>query len=101
MKAIDIDLYARFSDHPTHIVRNPNRKKGDKEEYYGEKLGLEHLYTWYRELQDADDGSFLFYYNDFPRDQQIIKFEEELYAEARTLYHFLQSEHSKDVRRTL
>jgi hypothetical protein len=48
----------------------------------GEELGLEHLYTWYRELQDLEDGSVLFYYNDLPQSEQKKKFKQHLIEEA-------------------
>ncbi|UII26903.1 hypothetical protein LVD15_00255 [Fulvivirga maritima] len=51
--------------------------------YLGEELGLQHLYTWYRELQDLEDGSMLLYYNELPRTEQKKKFEKHLVEEAR------------------
>jgi hypothetical protein len=51
--------------------------------YVGEELGLQKLYTWYREIQDWYDKSSLFYYNDLPKDAQKIKFEEHLIEEAK------------------
>lgn len=74
-------------------LRHPNRQLNDPQKYLGEELGLEYLYTWYRELQDADAGSTLFYYNELPREQQLAKFEEELVAEARVLHGHLCATH--------
>lgn len=54
----------------------------DTNKYLGEELGLQHLYTWYRELQDLEDGSMLLYYNELPRTEQKKKFEERLIEEA-------------------
>ncbi len=89
MVAID-DLY---HDRGDTELRHPNRAVDDAQTYVGEELGLEHLYTWYRELQDAEDGSLLFYYNELPREQQLAKFEEELVSEARVLHSHLCSVH--------
>ncbi len=47
--------------------------------FVGQELGLQHMYTWYRELQDQEDGSRLFYHNDLPK----RKFEENLVDEAK------------------
>lgn len=74
-------------------LHHPNRDRNDPQAYLGEELGLEHLYTWYRELQDADDGSTLFYYTELPREQQLAKFEEELVAEANVLHRHLCATH--------
>jgi len=51
--------------------------------YLGSELGLEKMYTWYRELQDWEDGSKLFYYNNLSRPKQRLKFIEELINEAK------------------
>lgn len=50
--------------------------------YVGEELGLQNVYTWYRELQDFEDGSKLFYYNELTRPEQKKKFEQHLIQEA-------------------
>jgi len=50
--------------------------------YLGEELGIQHLYTWYRELQDFEDGSTLFYFNELPRNEQNKKFKQHLIEEA-------------------
>lgn len=69
MRSIDEDIYRRVWFEGC-------------EEYVGEILGLEHMYKWYRELQDAADGSMLSYYNDLPKEVAIRKFEEHLKEEA-------------------
>lgn len=71
-------------------MRFINRLIGEKKSpdqkvnYVGEELGLEKMYTWYRELQDFD-GGLLFYYNDLPRDEQKKKLEWHLVEEANKL----------------
>jgi hypothetical protein len=40
------------------------------------------MYTWYRELQDAKDGSMLLYYTELPRSQAEERFSEHLKEEA-------------------
>lgn len=89
MAAID-DLY---HDRRGAELRHPSRQAESPQSYLGEELGLEHLYTWYRELQDAEAGSTLFYYNELPREQQLARFEEELVAEARILHRHLCATH--------
>jgi hypothetical protein len=78
-------IHELYHDRGDAELRHPNRDGNDSQAYLGEDLGLEYLYTWYRELHDAEDGSTLFYYNDLPREQQLAKFEEELIAEADIL----------------
>jgi hypothetical protein len=51
--------------------------------YLGSESDLERMYTWYRELQDWEDGSKLFYYNNLSRPKQRLKFIEELLSEAK------------------
>ena len=51
--------------------------------YLGSELGLERMYTWYRELQDWEDRSKLFYYTNLSRPKQRLKFIEELVKEAK------------------
>jgi hypothetical protein len=83
-----------YHDRGDATLWHPNRnRQDDPQEYLGEELGLEHLYTWYRELQDADDPATLFYYTDLPREQQLAKFEEELIAEAEVLHRHLCATH--------
>jgi hypothetical protein len=74
MVIIDNEIYKQV-DWESELSLN---KKG----YIGEELGLERLYTWYRELQDFNDGSMLLYYNDLPKEKQKNKFEEHLIEEA-------------------
>jgi hypothetical protein len=54
-------------------------------EFVGEELGLEHMYTWYRELQDFEDNGMLLYYNNLPKQEQKEKFELHLISEAKEL----------------
>lgn len=53
--------------------------------YLGEEMGLEKLYTWYREISDWNDQGKLLYHNDLPRNDQRIKFEKHLVNEAENL----------------
>jgi hypothetical protein len=53
-----------------------------KMDYVGKELGLEFMYTWYRELQDYKDGSMLLYYNELSKENQLEKFEQHLLEEA-------------------
>jgi len=53
-----------------------------KMDYVGQELGLEFMYTWYRELQDFYDGSMLLYHNDLSKAMQLEKFEQHLIDEA-------------------
>ncbi|MBL7704205.1 MAG: hypothetical protein JNM21_01545 [Taibaiella sp.] len=53
------------------------------QQYVGAALKLEHLYTWYREIQDWRDGGRILYYNDLPRQEQLKKFETLLVAAAK------------------
>ena len=55
----------------------------ENSKYLGSELGLERMYTWYRELQDWEDGSKLFYYNNLSRSKQRFKFVEELVNAAK------------------
>ena len=55
-------------------------------------LGLERMYTWYRELQDAEDGSMLLHYTDLPREVAAKKFAEHLRAEAEKLLNKLEAQ---------
>ncbi len=72
-----IDLEIRLSNE--WIESFPELKK----EVVGEELGLQHLYTWYRELQDFHDGGMLLYYNELPLHEQKRKFEDHLLEEAK------------------
>lgn len=51
-------------------------------EFLGQPLGLQNLFTWYRELSDFEDGDRLFYYNELPPKEQKEKFNEHLIEEA-------------------
>jgi|GEM_PF-743978 len=64
----------------------------DEPIYVGEEIGLEKLFTWYREIQDWDDGGKLLYYNELPKEQQKRKFEEHLVEEAKELLNKLEKE---------
>lgn len=74
MISIDNLIYNRVQDH-------------ESQKYVGEILGLQHMFTWYRELQDATDGlnSIQLYYNELPKSQAIYKFQEHLKEEAEKL----------------
>lgn len=54
--------------------------------YVGEELGLHYMYTWYRELQDFEDGTRLAYFNDLAPDLQKKQFISKLIIEAKKLY---------------
>jgi hypothetical protein len=56
-----------------------------EKKFVGQEIGLEKMYTWFRELQDFEDGSALFYYNELPRKKQKEKFIEKLVVEAKHL----------------
>jgi hypothetical protein len=77
------ELMRKIHNQVHHAVEWPESHSSNKKKYVGEELGLEHLYTWYRELQDFEDGSALFYYNEFPRTKQKKKFEQHLVEEAQ------------------
>lgn len=64
----------------------------EKSKYVGEELGLEKLYTWYREIQDWKEGSRLLYFNELPKEKQKLKFEENLIKEAKELLEKLEQE---------
>ena len=77
MCTVDNDIYHRV---------NWLKELGVKEKkFVGEELGLERLYTWYRELQDFEDDGMLLYYNDLPKEKQKQKFNEHLVEEAKVL----------------
>ena len=57
--------------------------KGHERKHIGEELNLEYLYTWYREIQDWIDNGMILYFNDLSRDEQRMKFEENLLLEAK------------------
>jgi hypothetical protein len=64
------------------IYKNINFETSQKK-YVGEELNLEHLYTWYREIQDWNDNGMLLYYNELNRTEQRQKFGENLVEEAK------------------
>jgi hypothetical protein len=61
--------------------------------FMGDSLGIESCYTWYRELQDAEDGSTLFYYYDLPIAEAVEKFKVHLIEEAKKALEKLKAEH--------
>lgn len=63
------------------IYKKINRDHSSPQ-YVGEALKLEHLYTWYREIQDWRDEGRILYYNELPREEQLEKFEAHLVAAA-------------------
>jgi len=90
MDALAQDLEHKFANWPQAIIRSPDKKIGDHTNYAGSNIGAEYLYTWYRQLQDAENGSDLFYYNDLPRHLQLEKFREELRSAAARLADHLE-----------
>ena len=70
MRKIDKDIYWKYS------------KEISDTKYMGDAFRIEHCFCWYRELQDAEDGSTLFYYSDLPKSEAIKKFKEHLIEEA-------------------
>lgn len=77
------ELMTQIQNQVYFAIDWPESNSDNIKKYVGQELGLEHLYTWYRELQDFNDGSRLFYYNELPRNKQKMKFEENLVEEAR------------------
>lgn len=77
MRSVDYDVY--------HKVNWLNELGVKEKKFFGEELGLERLYTWYRELQDFEDDGMLLYYNELPKEEQIQKFKEHLVEEAKVL----------------
>jgi len=73
MTRIHCDIYTNL---------NFDESVANNSKYLGDELGLEKMYTWYRELQDWEDGSALLYYNNLSRPKQRLKFIEELISEA-------------------
>ncbi len=78
------------------LVCHPKRNVEDPTRYAGQELGLEYMFTWYREFQHAQDmdGS-TWYFNELPFQQQLAKFDEELIAEAKILLQHLRTVHPK------
>ena len=77
MYKIDNDIY-----HQVDWLEELGLKE---KKFVGDELGLERLYTWYRELQDFEDNGMLLYYNELPQDKQKEKFQECLVEEAKGL----------------
>jgi hypothetical protein len=67
----------------THKVDWEKELGLEAKEYVGAELGLESIYTWFRELQDFEDGGMLLYYNNLPRQKQKKQFEIHLIEEAK------------------
>jgi hypothetical protein len=88
------------------VIDNDIMKKVDWEnelqlpkiKYVGEELGLEKVYTWYRELQDFEDDSMLLYYNELPRNKQKEKFISNLIVEAKKLKDRIDQDLNKQKR---
>lgn len=80
MRQIDDRLMGFYPDDESPLCFFPRRD--EKVKYVGERWGLERMYTWYRELQDAADGDRLNYYNDLPKAEAVEKFKQHLYEEA-------------------
>lgn len=76
------ELMTKIQNRIYYVIKWPENTVNSKK-YVGQELGLQHMYTWYRELQDFKDGSRLLYYNELPRNEQKVKFEEHLVEEAR------------------
>jgi hypothetical protein len=84
MRVIDNKIYRRV-DWELEL-------KGVSKNFLGEELGLEKMYTWYRELQDFGDGSLLLYYTELPKAEQKAKFEEHLIKEAERILRHIDNE---------
>ena len=69
-------------------------------QFLGDGLKIEHCYTWYRELEDAEDGSMLLYYSDLPKKEAISKFREHLIEEAAKALERIQREQGEAVQST-
>ena len=95
MDALVNDIEHQFFDRPRGLIVSPDRSPEDPTRYAGEVLGLEQLFTWYRELQDAADGDRLFYFNDLPPADQIARFKTELRQAAGRLADQLETDDRK------
>ena len=91
MDAIVYDLDRPFIDWPARLIESPDRERSDQHRYAGEKLGLESLYTWHRELQDADDQRAPHLFSDLEYDARVARYRDELRAAARRLADHLGS----------
>ncbi|PXY02563.1 hypothetical protein DF185_00270 [Marinifilum breve] len=86
MQLIDNELYTK--------VFQTEKEDMEDEKYVGQEAGIEKLYTWYRELQDLDDGSPLFYYTDLTKEEQEKKFKEHLVYEAQQALKARKKQHT-------
>ena len=77
------ELMTKIENRIYYAIEWSESNSQNTKKYVGQELGLEHLYTWYRELQDFKDGSMLLYYNELSRNEQKKKFEEHLVEEAQ------------------
>ena len=94
-----IDCYAGMMIIDNTIYRNaPDDFKNGQ--FLGDGLKIEHCYTWYRELEDAEDGSMLLYYSDLPKKEAISKFREHLIEEAAKALERIQREQGEAVQST-
>lgn len=91
MDAMVADLSLQFDDDVKPLIEGPDRDPRDGQMYAGQMLGIEGLYTWHRELIDADSGSMLFYFNELPRKAQLARFRDELRSAARRLAEHLEA----------
>ncbi len=83
------------------IIKNPNKAfelmnklnnevymqfdwQNNEKKYIGEELKIEHLFTWYREIQDWNDNGLLLYHNNLSREEQLKKLKENLVIEAQS-----------------
>ncbi|HBA83235.1 MAG TPA: hypothetical protein DCZ95_03985 [Verrucomicrobia bacterium] len=62
--------------------------------FQGDALHIENCYCWYRELQDAEDGSMLLYYTDLPKADAVKKFRQHLIEEAGKALRKIRTEQS-------
>jgi len=83
-----------------HAIRRNLPEEFEDTRYVGDGLGMERCYTWYRELQDAEDGSMLLYYSDLPRDEAIAKFRVNLIEEARKALERIKNEQAAATNRS-
>ena len=74
MKIIDNKIY-KAHDWP--------QTSEESKKYRGSELGIQRLYTWYREIQDWEGNGFLLYYTNLSRKEQRVKFEVHLVEEAK------------------
>lgn len=81
------EVYELMNKIHNYIYTNINFEEIETEDknYVGSELGLERMYTWFRELQDWEDRSILLYYNNLNRSKQREKFIEELVNEAKSV----------------